>query len=162
MKSVKEAVAEISPTISIEFRSFSQQLDESLMRERLMATLSGAFGILAVILATVGLYGVISYLVTRRRNEIGIRIALGADHGRVILLVLQEAALLLGAGVAAGVILSIWAGTAAATLLYGLKPYDVVSLVGASLLLAGIALAASYVPARRAAALEPMVALRDE
>jgi ABC-type antimicrobial peptide transport system permease subunit len=127
-----------------------------------MATLSGAFGILAVILATVGLYGVISYLVTRRRNEIGIRIALGADRGRVILLVLREAMLLLAAGVAAGVILSIWAGRTAATLLYGLKPYDVVSLAGASLLLAGIALAASYVPARRAAALEPMVALRDE
>jgi putative ABC transport system permease protein len=160
--SVKASVAEISPAIGIEFKSFSQRLDDSLMRERLMATLSGAFGVLAVILATVGLYGVISYLVTRRRNEIGIRIALGANRGRVILLVLQEAMLLLGAGVAVGVILSIWAGRMAATLLYGLKPYDVVSLAGASLLLTGIALAASYIPARRAAALEPMVALRDE
>jgi putative ABC transport system permease protein len=162
MNSVKAAIAEISPTIGIEFRSFSQQLEESLMRERLMATLSGAFGFLAVVLATVGLYGVISYLVTRRRNEIGIRIALGADRGRVILLVLQEALLLLGVGVAAGVFLSIWVGRTAATLLYGLKPYDPVSLLAASLLLAVIALAASYVPARRAAALEPMAALRDE
>jgi putative ABC transport system permease protein len=162
MKSVNAAVAEISPTFGIEFHSFSQQLDESLLRERLMATLSGAFGILAVVLATVGLYGVISYLVTRRRNEIGIRVALGADRGRVILLVLREAVLLLGVGVAAGVLLAIWIGRAAATLLYGLKPYDPVSLLAASALLAGIALAASYVPALRAAILEPMVALRDE
>jgi ABC-type antimicrobial peptide transport system permease subunit len=127
-----------------------------------MATLSGAFGILAVALATVGLYGVISYLVTRRRSEIGIRIALGADRGRVIFLVLREAMLLLGIGVVVGVVISVWVGRTAATLLYGLKPYDPVSLIGACLLLAGIALAASYVPARRAAALEPMVALRDE
>jgi len=162
MNSAKAAIAEISPTFGIEFHSFSQQLDESVMRERLMATLSGAFGILAVILATVGLYGVISYLVTRRRNEIGIRMALGADRGRVILLVLREALLLLSAGVAVGVLLSIWAGRTAATLLYGLKPYDPVSLVAASLLLAGIALAASYFPARRAAGLEPMTALREE
>jgi putative ABC transport system permease protein len=162
INSIKAAVAEISPSIGIEFKSFSQQLEDSLMRERLMAALSGAFGVLAVALATVGLYGVISYLVTRRRNEIGIRIALGADRGRVILLVLREAMLLLAIGVTVGVLLSVWVGRAAATLLYGLKPYDPVSLVGACLLLAGIALAASYVPARRAAALEPMVALRDE
>jgi ABC-type antimicrobial peptide transport system permease subunit len=88
--------------------------------------------------------------------------ALGADRGRVILLVLREALVLLGAGVAVGVLLSLWAGRTAATLLYGLKPYDPVSLVGASLLLVVIALAASYVPARRAAGLQPMIALRDE
>ena len=113
-------------------------------------------------LATEASTGVISYLVTRRRNEIGIRIALGADRGRVILLVLKEALLLLSVGVATGVLLSIWVGRAAATLLYGLKPYDPLSLAAASLLLAGIALAASYIPARRAAGLEPMSALRDE
>jgi predicted permease len=162
INSTKAAIAEISPTIAFEFKSFSKQLEESLLRERLMATLSGAFGILAVALATVGLYGVISYLVTRRRSEIGIRIALGADRGRVIFLVLREAMLLLGIGVVVGVVISVWVGRTAATLLYGLKPYDPVSLIGACLLLAGIALAASYVPARRAAALEPMVALRDE
>ena len=162
MNSIKAAVAEISPSMGIEFRSFSQQLEDSLMRERLMAALSGAFGILAVVLATVGLYGVISYLVTRRRNEIGIRIALGANRGQVIFLVLREALLLLGFGITAGVLLSIWAGQTAATMLYGLKPYDPLSLAGASLLLIGIALAASYVPARRASSLEPMSALREE
>jgi ABC-type antimicrobial peptide transport system permease subunit len=87
---------------------------------------------------------------------------LGADRGNVIGLVLQEALLLLGVGVVVGVLLSIWAGRTAATLLYGLKPYDPVSLAGASVLLAVIALAASYIPARRAAGLQPMVALRDE
>jgi predicted permease len=158
----RAAVAQISPTIGVEIHSFSQQLDESLMRERLMATLSGAFGILAAILATVGLYGVIAYLVTRRRNEIGIRIALGANRGRVIFLVLREALLLLGVGVVAGVLLSLWAGRAAATLLYGLKPYDPSSMAAASLLLIGIALAASYLPAQRAAGMQPMAALRDE
>jgi predicted permease len=159
---IKASVAEISPEIGIEFHSFSKQLEDSVLRERLMAALSGAFGILAVVLATVGLYGVISYLVTRRRTEIGIRIALGANHGRVILLVLREAMLLLTVGLGVGVLLSLWAGAAAATLLYGLKPYDPVSLVAASALLAAIALAASYIPASRAAALQPMVALRDE
>lgn len=162
MSGARAAIARISPAIGIEIRSFSQQLDESLLRERLMATLSGAFGILAAVLATVGLYGVIAYLVSRRRNEIGIRIALGANRGRVTFLVLREAVLLLGTGVAAGALLSLWAGRAASTLLYGLKPYDPASIVGASLLLSVIALSASYLPARRAAAMQPMAALRDE
>lgn len=162
MHSVKASVAEISPAIGIEFRSFSKQLEDSLLRERLMATLSGAFGVLAAVLATVGLYGVIAYLVTRRRNEIGIRIALGANRGRVILLVLREAVLLLTAGLAAGILVSVWMGRAAASLLYGLKPWDPWSILTASVALAGIALAASYIPARRAAGLDPMTALRDE
>jgi predicted permease len=162
MSAAKSSVAEVSPVLPVEFRSFSQQLDESLLRERLMANLSAAFGILALVLASVGLYGVISYLVTRRRNEIGIRIALGASKTRVVTLILKEALLLLAIGLAAGTVLSIWAGRAAATMLYGLKPYDPLSLLVASLLLASIALAASYLPARRAAALQPMTALRDE
>src|SRR5437763_13651498 len=136
-------------------------MQESLLRERLMATLSGGFVFLAVLLATLGLYGVIAYMVARRRNEIGVRIALGADRARVIRLVLREAILLLGIGLVAGVVLALWAGRAAATLLFGLQPHDVVSLVAASMLLATITLLASYVPARCAAALDPMAALRD-
>jgi putative ABC transport system permease protein len=159
---VKAAVAAFNPTIGIEFRSFSAQLQESLLRERLMATLSGGFGILAGLLATLGLYGVIAYMVARRRNEIGLRIALGADRGRVIRLVLREAVLLVGVGLVAGIVIALWAGRAAATLLFGLKPYDPVSMITAIVLLTAIALLASYGPARRAAALEPMAALRDE
>jgi predicted permease len=162
MNSVKSAVAEVSPAITINFRSFSGQLQESLLRDRLMATLSGGFGLLAGLLATLGLYGVISYMVARRRNEIGVRVALGADRGRVISLVLRESIVLLGVGLIAGLLIALWAGRAAATMLFELQPYDPLSIAAAMILLAGVALAASYGPARRAAALEPMAALRDE
>ncbi len=162
MGNVKTAVAEVSPAIGIEFRPLSEQLQESLVRERLMATLSGAFGLLAALLATLGLYGVISYMVARRRNEIGVRIALGADRARVIRLVLREATLLLVVGLGVGVVLALWAGRTAASLLFGLQPHDAATVIGAVVLLAIVALASSYLPARRAAALDPMVALRDE
>ena len=156
------AVAELHPGIGIQFSVLTTQLKESLMRDRLMAALAGAFGLLAGSLAVLGLYGVISYMVARRRNEIGVRIALGAGRGRVIQLVLKEAALLLAAGLAVGVGLALWAGRAATAMLYGLKPYDAVTLGGAIGLLAVVALAASYGPAHRASRLEPMDALREE
>ena len=162
MRNISTAVGEVSPAIGIEFRPLSAQIKESLIRDRLMATLSGSFGLLAGLLATLGLYGVISYMVARRRNEIGVRIALGADRGRVIGMVLREAGLLLAVGVVVGLMLAVWMARAATTLLYGLQPHDPVTLISAVLLLAAVALAASYGPARRAAALEPMQALRDE
>jgi putative ABC transport system permease protein len=152
----------MSPVMGVECRPFSVQLEDSLLRERLMAMLSGGFGLLAGLLATMGLYGVIAYMVARRQHEIGVRIALGADRKNVIGLVMREALLLLAIGLPIGALLAIWAGRAAATLLYQLKPYDAVSLFGAGALLAVIALFASYIPARRAAALNPMMALRNE
>jgi putative ABC transport system permease protein len=162
MREVKSAVAEVSPAIDIQFRSFSTQLQESLLREKLMATLSGGFGLLAALLATLGLYGVIAYMVARRRNEIGLRIALGADSSRVIRMVLGEAGVMLGVGLVIGAVLAVWAGQAATTLLYGLQPHDPVTMVAAMGLLSVVALAASYGPARRAAGVEPMAALREE
>lgn len=162
MKEAKAVVADVSPSISIQFRPFSEQLSDSLLRERLMATVSGGFGFLASLLATLGLYGVISYMVAQRRKEIGVRMALGADRIRVVTLVLREAALLVSLGVVAGLGLSVWMGQAAAALLYGIKPRDVASLIGASILLSAVALGASYLPARRAAAEDPMSALRVE
>jgi predicted permease len=162
MRNIASAVGEVSPAIGIEFRPLSRQIRESLTRDRLMATLSGSFGLLAGLLATLGLYGVISYMVARRRNEIGIRIALGADRRRVIGMVFREAGLLLAVGLAVGLLLAAWTARAAATLLFGVQPHDPVTLISAVLLLAAVALAASYGPARRAAALEPMQALRDE
>jgi predicted permease len=162
ISAAKTAITALSPAIGIEFHSFSAQLQESLLRERLMATLSGGFGLLAGLLTTLGRYGVRAYMVARRRNEMGIRIALGADRARVIRLVLREAILLLGVGLTAGVLLALWAARAAAALLFGLQPYDPVSMFAAIALLSIIALGASYGPARRAAALEPMAALRDE
>jgi predicted permease len=162
MRNVTGAVGEVSPAIGIEFTPLSRQIKDSLMRDRLMATLSGSFGLLAGLLATLGLYGVISYMVARRRNEIGVRIALGADRSRVIGMVLREAGVLLAVGIGVGLLLAVGAARAATTLLFGLQPHDPVTLISAVLLLAVVALAASYAPARRAAALEPMQALRDE
>jgi predicted permease len=160
--SVKSVVAQMSPSIGLQFGSMSNQVRDSLLRERLMATLSGAFAGLAALLATLGLYSVIAYMVVRRRNEIGVRIALGAARGQVIRLVLREAILLLAAGLIVGIGLSIAAGRAATALLYGVKPHDPVSVAIAVLLLSVITLAAAYAPARRAAGLEPTEALRDD
>jgi predicted permease len=162
MRAATAAIAEVNPGIGVNFTVLSEQLKESLMRERLMAALAGAFGILAGSLAVLGLYGVIAYMVARRRNEIGMRIALGAGSGRVVRLVLREAALLIGIGLAAGLALSLWAGRAATSMLYDLKPYDPVTLGGAVGLLALVALIASYGPAYRASRLDPMDALREE
>ncbi len=158
----QQAVAEIHPGLGIGFSVLTKQIKESLMRDRLMATLAGAFGFLAGSLAVLGLYGVIAYMVARRRNEIGVRIALGASRGRVIGLVLKEAVLLLAIGLALGAALAAWAGQAAASLVYGMKPNDPWTLGGAVALLALVALFASYGPAWKASRLQPMEALRDE
>jgi ABC-type antimicrobial peptide transport system permease subunit len=127
-----------------------------------MAMLAGFFGVLAAALATVGLYGVISYIVARRRNEIGIRLALGAARGQVIFMVMREAGELLVVGVAVGTALSLVAGRSVASLLFGLKPYDAFTLLMADGSLASIAALAAFLPARRAAKLDPMAALRWE
>ncbi len=116
------AVAEIHPGLGVDFTVLTTQIKQSLMRDRLMAALAGAFGLLAGLLAVLGLYGVIAYMVARRRNEIGVRIALGASRGRVIALVLREAILLLAIGLMLGAALAAWAGQAAASLVYGMKP----------------------------------------
>jgi predicted permease len=161
-RAIKKGVAEVQPSADIQFVVMSEQLRNSLLRDRLMATLGGAFGLLAGVLATIGLYGVISYMIARRRNEIGIRIALGADRMGVVRLVLREAALLLAIGLPIGAGLALWAGRAAGSLLFGLKPSDPATLIGAAVLLAGVALGASFAPARRASRLEPMQALRED
>jgi putative ABC transport system permease protein len=161
-RAAEGAVTEIHPGLAIEFTVLTTQIKESLMRDRLMATLAGAFGLLAGSLAVLGLYGVIAYMVARRRNEIGVRIALGASRGRVIALVLREAVLLLGIGLTLGTALAIWAGQAAASMVYGMTPRDPLTLGGAVALLAIVALFASYGPAWKAARLQPMDALRDE
>ena len=127
-----------------------------------MATLSGFFGGLAVLLATVGLYGVMAYMVTRRRNEIGIRMALGADKKSVVSMVLREAAELLVIGVGAGIVLTLIAARTASSLLFGVPSWDPVSLVIAAGGLALAGLIASGLPAIRASRLDPMVALREE
>ena len=162
LRGAKAAVAEVHAGIGVEFRVLTVQLGESLMRDRLMATLAGAFGLLAALLATLGLYGVIAYMVARRRNEIGVRIALGAGRAQVVRLVLGEAGVMVGVGLAVGTALSLWAGRAASAMLYGMTPHDPATLAGAVVLLAAVAVLAAWAPARRAARLDPMSALREE
>jgi len=137
-------------------------IDEGLLRDRLMARLSGFFGGLAVLLAVIGLYGVISYMVARRRNEIGIRMTLGASRGAIVRLVLRESLLLLSIGMAIGIALALGSARAAGSLLFGLKPYDAATMTLAVAILAAVALAASYLPAARASKLDLMDALRHE
>jgi putative ABC transport system permease protein len=159
---VKRTFAELAPEASLTFKTFESLMREVLLSERLMATLSGFFGALAALLAMVGLYGVISYMVTQRRSEIGVRIALGAERGDIVRLVMGEAGRLLAIGLVAGAALALAAGGAARALLYGLTPADPATLVAAAAALASVAALASFLPARRAAGLDPTRALRDE
>ena len=159
---VKRVVAQASPEAVIKFTVFRTMVKNGLVRERLMATLSGFFGGLAALLAVIGLYGVISYMVVRRRNEIGIRMALGADRAAIVLMVMREAVLLLGVGVVIGAALALASAHAARTLLFGLTPNDPATLLIATVGLAAVAAVATLLPARKAAALDPMVALREE
>ena len=158
---VRQAVRAMSPLATTEFAEYESTIRDTLMRERLMAALSGFFGVLAALLATVGLYGVMSYLVARRTNEIGIRMTLGADRREVIRMVLREAGVLIAAGLGVGLVISVAGSLAARAMVYGVRPYDPPTLGAAAALLAMVALAASYLPARRAARLDPAAALRD-
>jgi putative ABC transport system permease protein len=162
IRGAKTAIAGVSSSISLRVKPLSAQLSDSMLGERAMAILSGAFGALATALATLGLYGVMSYMVTRRRKEIGVRMALGADKRSVVELVLKEAILLLVVGLAAGVALSLWTAQLAQKLLFGVQPRDALSLASAVSLLSAIAMLAAYIPARRAAAADPMAAVRIE
>jgi putative ABC transport system permease protein len=160
--SVKAAVDEVNHNITLQFRTLSVQLDESLGRERLLATLSGFFGALALALAVIGLYGVMSYNVARRRNEIGIRMALGAEQARVLRMVLGEVAILIVAGLALGLAVAASSTRLLASFLYRLEPNDPTTLVTACVVLAVAAVVAGLLPARHAANLDPMTALREE
>jgi putative ABC transport system permease protein len=159
---VKDVANEAHAGLNVSFMPFHQMINNGLLRDRLMARLSGFFGVLAVVLAEIGLYGVISYMVARRRNEIGIRMSLGASRGSIVTLVLRESVLLLSVGLGIGIGLALASSHAAGSLLFGLKPYDAATLLTAAALLAVVALAASYVPAMRAARVEPVEALRHE
>ena len=156
------AITGVSPEISVTFRPFRDIRRDGLLKERLMASLSAFFGLLAALLAMVGLYGVVSFMVVRRRNEIGVRMALGATRKDILVLVLREAGTLLAIGLAIGTVLAIGAASFARSLLYGLQPSDPTTIAIAALGLAAVAAAASLLPAHRAATLNPVTALREE
>ena len=137
-------------------------VEESLLRERLLANLARFFGLLALLLASIGLYGLLSYGVASRTNEIGIRMALGAQRRSVLSLILKEAFVLVLIGVAVGVPVVLYVARFAKTLLFELSPMDPLSVAGASLALLLVALLAGYLPARRATKVDPLAALRYE
>jgi len=161
--SLRAAVQSIDRDLPlIEVRTQKEQIDQITMSERIFADLSGGFGVLALALACIGIYGVMAYSVSQRTNEIGIRMALGAQPGRVLRMVLGEASWMAVGGVAAGLGGALAAERLIASMLYGLKPYDPETLAAAVLLLGAVALGASWIPARRAARVDPMRALRSE
>jgi predicted permease len=160
-RSIESAIASVDRNVVLTFRPLSDQLAINLVQERLIAMLAGFFGGLALLLAGLGLYGVTSYAVTRRRTEIGIRIALGARPTRVVGLVLSRVTRLVVVGVVIGAAISAWASTFVESLLYGLEPRDPLTLAGAIATLSLIGLLAGWLPAYRAARIDPMDVLRD-
>ena len=159
---VRKAVPDIHPDINLDFSVLATNIHLTLQRERLVAMLASAFAGLAALLVTLGLYGVLSYMVTRRNNEIGIRIALGARRGTVAGMFAREAGILVVVGLAIGLGLALATGRLASGLLYGLQPSDPATMAMAAAVLTGIAIVAAYFPAWRAARVDPVVALRSE
>ncbi|HEV3074786.1 MAG TPA: ABC transporter permease, partial [Thermoanaerobaculia bacterium] len=160
---LRRAIAEVEPSLPVfSVVTMGEQMERSLARERAVARLTGFFGALALLLAAIGLYGVMSYSVARRTNEIGLRMALGAPRSQVLGLVMRDTARLVAAGVAAGLVAAVATTRLAASQLFGLGAFDPPTVVTATLAMVAVALAAGFLPARRAADTDPMVALRHE
>jgi ABC-type antimicrobial peptide transport system permease subunit len=159
-RGVVQAMEPRAPVMNM--KTVKYQLEESLVTERMIASLSTVFTILAVALAVLGLYGVIAYMVTQRAREIGIRMALAAVSGHVVWLVMREVLLLIAAAIAVAVPLALALSRLIGSQLYGINPTDPLSIAIAALLLAVIAAVAGFVPARRAASADPLEALRYE
>jgi putative ABC transport system permease protein len=163
LASARRLVHEMEPKAPVKnTKTVEHQLEESLVTERMIASLSTVFTILAVALAILGLYGVMAYMVTQRAREIGIRIALGAVFGNVVWLVMREVVLVVAAGIAVAVPLALTLSRFIGSALYGIAPTDPISIATATLLLAGVAMLAGFVPARRAASADPLSVLRYE
>jgi putative ABC transport system permease protein len=159
---VKSGIASVDSGTSIKFTTLADEMARTLQRERLLATLAGFFGGLALLLAFIGLYGVMSYNVTRRRSEIGIRMALGAEKYQVLRMVMGEVAVLIGSGIAVGLGVTLAATRLVASFLYGVRRTDPLTLFLAAGMLAAVVGAAGYLPARRVSRLDPMTSLREE
>ena len=160
---IGQEVTSIDPGVPVlAVRSMHQEIDNDILVDRLIATLSSFFGVLALLLAGVGLYGVISYGVTRRTREIGIRMALGAQRGSVLWLVMRRAAAFLLIGAMIGILAALFATRLVKSLLYGISAQDPITIVMATIVLGAVTALASFLPARRATKVDPMVALRHE
>jgi predicted permease len=159
---IRRTVGGVSPEASIEIHTLAAQVDDSMSRERLLAALAVFFGALALVLATIGLYGTLSYLVTQRSVEFGIRMALGAPVRSILGLVMRDVLALLLGGIVAGLCLALAATRLLGSLLFGLQPHDWATLAVSAALLAAVSLAAGYFAARRAAGLDPLSAIRHD
>jgi predicted permease len=160
-RSVAAAATSVGNDLALTFRPLSDFLEASLVQERVVALIAGFFGGLALLLAGLGLYGVTSYAVSRRRSEIGVRMALGAEPANVVWLVLARVFWLVGAGTVIGAVVSLWAGRFVTTLLFGLEPNDIATLAGAIGVLALVGGLAGWIPAQRAARIDPADVLRQ-
>ena len=159
----RRTLANINPDLTmVSFRSLDHQVADNFNEERLISRLTGLFALLALVLASVGLYGITAYSVARLTNEIGVRMALGANRSNVAALVMGRALLLVAVGLAIGIPVALVGGRLVRTQLYGVKAYDPLSLTSAVLVLAASAALAGFIPARRAAGIEPMKALRTQ
>ena len=159
----RRTLASINPDLTIvTFKSLDYQVADNFNGERLISRLTGLFGLLALVLASVGLYGITAYSVARRTNEIGVRMALGANRGNVVALVMSRALLLVAVGLAIGIPVALLGGRLMRSQLFGVRTYDPLTLAGAVFVLAAFAALAGFIPARRAASIEPMNALRQE
>jgi putative ABC transport system permease protein len=162
VSSVQETVAGVSKAIPLEFHTLAEQVDDSLVQERLLATLSTFFGALALVLAMIGLYGALSYLVAQRQREFGIRMALGAPRDSILRLVMRDVVLVLAGGLSVGACISLAAVGLLQKMLFGLAARDMVTLLASIAVLSAVAFLAGYLPARRAMRIDPMAALRYE
>ncbi|MGA8593179.1 MAG: FtsX-like permease family protein [Bryobacteraceae bacterium] len=159
---MNHAIVGVNSRLSAYLESLPTLIDDSVKRENVMAKLSGFFGLLALILATVGLYGLMSYMVTHRRGEIGIRLAIGATPKSILTMILRQSIVLLAVGTTAGAALSLLCSRWAQSLLFQVQANDPWMITAAAVTLGAVTLAATYIPARRAANLDPMKTLRDE
>jgi ABC-type antimicrobial peptide transport system permease subunit len=160
---VRHTLADIDPNLTvIDLHSLEYQVSGNFNQERLIARLTILFGVLALVLASVGLYGITSYSVARRTGEIGLRMALGAERSNVLVLVLRSALAQVGLGLVLGIPIAFIAGYYMGDQLYAVKSYDPLSIAIAIAVLAAAAAFAGFIPARRAASIEPMTALRIE
>ena len=159
---IAQRVKQLNPSITLQFTELKSQVRERLTAERTTAWLAGAFGVLAIVMVTLGLYGIIAYMVVSRRQEIGIRLSLGSTRGQIVILILRDSLWLLALGLLVGVPATGLAMRTASTLLFGLSPTDLTTMVTASSLLGAAAGLAASIPAWRASRVDPQVGLRCE